>query len=57
MKAQPNLDPDDIVGDFDDLLRQLETPSDTVIVNGGYAALMARLASAEYRRRCGCEKP
>jgi len=39
-------------GDFIALLRQLDAPNDITIANG-YATLMARMASPEYRRRCG----
>ncbi len=52
MKPQPDLSDDDRIGDFTALLRQLDEPSNAVVVNGGYAALMARIASSDYRRRC-----
>ena len=50
MKTQPHLDPDDRIGDFDALLRQLEVPCERIVMNAGYSALMARMASADYRR-------
>lgn len=56
MHPQPDLDPEDRLGDFDALLRELDAPCDNVVVNGGYANLMARLASPDYRRRCGHER-
>ncbi len=43
---------EDTLGDFDALFGQLDKASDAVVVNGGYAELMARIASADYRRRC-----
>ncbi len=43
---------EDTLGDFDALFGQLDQASDAVVVNGGYAELMARIASADYRRRC-----
>lgn len=49
-KADP--EPQDVLGDFDALICELNTPSDAVVVSGGYAELMARIASADYRRRC-----
>ena len=39
--------------EFDALLRQLDTPSLAGDVTGGYAVLMARIGSVEFRRRCG----
>jgi hypothetical protein len=39
-------------GDLAALLRQLEAPNG-VTVTSGYSTLMARIASPEYRRRCG----
>lgn len=56
MKTQPDLDPSDLMGDFDALLAQLDKPTDIVVVDGGYASLMARINSADYRRRCAGEK-
>ena len=41
------------VGDFGALLLQLEKLSDNISVVGGYATLMAKVNSAEYRKRCG----
>ena len=57
MYPQPDLPADDRLGDFDALLKQLDCPSDPLTVNGGYANLMARIASPEFRRRCGVDKP
>ena len=51
MYPQPDLPADDKIGDFDDLLKQLDTPADKVVVDGGYASLLARIASEDYRRR------
>ena len=47
---------DETLGDFDALFGQLDQDSDSVVVHGGYAELMARIASADYRRRCGEER-
>ncbi len=44
---------DRLTGDFADLFRQLEQPSDPRTVIGGYATLMTRVASPEFRRRSG----
>lgn len=41
------------VGDFDALLLQLEKLSENISVVGGYATLLAKVNSAEYRKRCG----
>lgn len=57
MKPQPDLDAGDLLGDFDALLGQLDSPCDKVVVNGGCAALMARIGSADYRRRVAAERP
>lgn len=40
-------------GEFAELLRQLDQPSDPRTVIGGYATLMTRVASPEFRRRTG----
>jgi|GEM_PF-2738820 len=56
MKPQPDLDPDDLVGDFDALLAQLDGPCDRVVVNGGFANLMARICSLDYSRRSAGER-
>ena len=52
MYPKSDCETEDAVGDFDALLSQLDEASDAVVVNGGYAELMARIASADYRRRC-----
>ena len=41
------------VGNFADLFRQLEQPNDPRSVVSGYATLMTRVASPEFRRRAG----
>lgn len=56
MQPQPDLDPDDRIGDLAALLSQLDSPNDAVMVNGGYAELMARIASSDFRHRCGADK-
>lgn len=48
--------PGDSCGDFDALLALLDTPTVGVDVADGYAVLMARVNSPEYRRRCGLVK-
>ncbi len=56
MYPQPDLSAEDRLGDFDALLKQLEGACDPLTINGGYANLMARIASPEFRRRCGADK-
>ena len=51
MRPHPPLEPDEIIGDFADLLRQLDQPCDRVMIDGGYANLMARLGSCGFRGR------
>ncbi|WP_185965141.1 hypothetical protein [Glacieibacterium frigidum] len=51
MSSKP--DPSDAFGDLDALLAQFDAPGATVDIAHGYAELMARVASPEYRRRCG----
>lgn len=44
---------DDAFGDLAALLATFDAPGVSVDVGSGYAELMARVASPEYRRRCG----
>lgn len=48
--------PGDPCGEFDALLALLDTPAAAVDIASGYAVLMARVNSPEYRRRCGLVK-
>jgi len=50
MKSNSNSD---AFGDLDALLAQFDAPGQAVNVAHGYAELMARVASPDYRRRCG----
>ena len=45
--------PDAALGDLGALLRQLDTPSDPRTITGGYATLMAKVASPSFRNRSG----
>ena len=51
MRIRLSGQPDRSVGDFGDLFRQLEQPSDPRTVVGGYATLMTRIASPNFRSR------
>lgn len=39
------------LGDFAALFQQIDAPCDGVAIEGGYAALLSRLSSDDYRRR------